>query len=103
MQRSKPNLVALLVAWGAGTIEALLLVRLVARLLAARPDNPAFAVLYGITGPFVTSLVALDYDQSRFGAALEFSTLVLSFCVPLIAYLIWILLTRRNRAASSGV
>ena len=34
-----------------GGAEALLLARLLARLLAARPDHPVFATLYALTAP----------------------------------------------------
>lgn len=93
------------VNWGAilvgaaGVVEALLLARLVARLLAARPDNPSFALLFALTEPLVAPLRALDYDQPPFGAALEFSTLVMATLVPLAAYLAWTLLQRRATAA----
>lgn len=98
------------VNWGqilalvAGALEALLIARLVARLLAARPDSPAFAALYAVTGPLVAPLAALDYDQPPFGAALEFSTLTMATLVPLVAYVAWVLLRRGattpGRAAS---
>lgn len=94
---------AMLLVWCAGALEALLLARLVARLLAARPDNPALMILYGVTGPLVTPLRALDYDQPPFGAALEFSTLALAICVPPLVYLAWVLLGRRNRASAADV
>lgn len=87
----------------AGLAEALLVARLLARLLAARPDNPAIMVLYALTEPLVTPLRALDYDQPPFGAALELSTLLLATCVPVVAYLAWVLLTRRNKAGGAGV
>jgi uncharacterized protein YggT (Ycf19 family) len=96
IHRSGPNLWAIWLVWGAGALEALLLARLLARLLAARPDNPAIILLYGITGPLVTPLRALDYDQPPFGAALELSTLTMAIAVPLAAYLVWVLLTGRN-------
>jgi hypothetical protein len=89
---------ALIVAVAAGTLEGLLLARFVARLLAARPDNPAVALLYGLTGPLVAPLAALDYDQPPFGAALEFSTLLMATLVPIAAYLAWVLLHRATIA-----
>lgn len=100
---ARANLPAILVVWAAGVLEALLLARLVARLLAARPDSPAVTLLYGITGPLVAPLRALDFDQPPFGAALELSTLTLAICVPLVAYLAWVLLTRRNSRPGAGV
>ncbi len=68
-----------------GAIEALLLARLVARILAARPDSPAFTLLYNLTAPLVAPLMWLDLHQPRFGAVLEFSTLVLVGVLALLA------------------
>ena len=59
-----------------GAAAALLAARLVLRLLAARPDNLVFSILYMLTTP-PPFLALLDRDQPRFGATLEFSTLVL--------------------------
>lgn len=91
------NLWAMLLVWAVGAVEALLLARLLARLLAARPSSPAVQLLYAITNPLVTPLRFLDHDQPPFGAALEFSTLALALILPLVAYLLWTLLSRRNR------
>jgi hypothetical protein len=87
------------VALAAGVVEALLLARLVARLLAARPDNPSFVLLDALTAPLVASLAALNYDQPPYGAALEFSTLVMAMIVPVVGYGVWAL---ARRAATSG-
>jgi hypothetical protein len=65
-----------IIAYMLGGIEALLLARLVLRLLAARPDNPIFAALFAVTAP-PPVLGWLDAGQPRFGATLEFSTLAL--------------------------
>ena len=65
-----------IIAYMLGGLIALLLARLVLRLLAARPDNPIFAALLTITAP-PRALAALDAAQPRFGAVLEFSTLAL--------------------------
>lgn len=81
-----------ILALAAGALEGLLLARLVARLLATRPDSPAFAALRWLTEPLVWPLRALDYDQPPFGAALEFSTLSMAIAVPALAYLAWVLL-----------
>ena len=85
---------ALIIALAAGAIETLLLARLVARLLAARPDNPSIQLLYSLTGPLVAPLAALNYAQPPFGAALELATLTMAMLVPLGAYLAWVLLRR---------
>lgn len=89
----------LLIPWIAGVIEALLLARLVARLLAGRPDNPSLELLYAVTAPIVAPLQALNYDQPPFGAALDYATLVLAILVPGCAYLAWRLL---HRPATTG-
>jgi uncharacterized protein YggT (Ycf19 family) len=78
----------------AGVCETLLAARLLARLLAARPDNPAIQVLYTLTNPPVALLRALDSGQPRFGAVLELSTLTLLLLVPLVGYLGWRLALR---------
>jgi hypothetical protein len=106
MQKFRKNLVDYgpMLVLAAGVVEALLLARLVARLLAARPDNPSIQLLYALTGPLAAPLAALNYDQPPYGAALEFGTLVMAIVVPAAAYLAWILLRRaatgRGRQAS---
>ncbi len=80
--------------WLTGALEGLLLARLVARALAARPDNPAFALLYGITDPLVTPLLALQPDLPPFGAALEWPTLVLALVVLVGGFTLWYWLSR---------
>jgi hypothetical protein len=92
----------LITALAAGALEGLLLARLAARLLAARPDNPSLSLLYWLTGPLVSPLAMLDFDQPPFGAALEFSTLTLATIVPLLAYLAWVLLRRGATATGGG-
>ncbi len=79
----------LLIPWLAGIVEALLAARLVARLLAARPDNPAVQILSLLTNPFIAPLSRLDAHQPRFGAVLELSTLTLLLLIPLASYLLW--------------
>ena len=63
-----------MIAYVLGGLTALLLARLVLRLVAARPDNPIFTALFAITAP-LHALAVLDAGQPRFGAVLEFSTL----------------------------
>lgn len=89
MHGSPINRIALAVAWLAGAVEALLIARLVARLLAARPDNPGVALLYQLTAPLVAPLAIIDAGQPPFGASLERATLVLIILIPLGAYLLW--------------
>jgi hypothetical protein len=65
-----------IIAYMLGGITAILLARLVLRLVAARPENPIIAALFASTPP-PRVLAALDAGQPRFGAVLEFSTLAL--------------------------
>jgi len=65
-----------IIAYVLGGLIALLLARLVLRLVAARPDNPIVGAVLAITTP-PHLLAALDAGQPHFGAVLEFSTLAL--------------------------
>jgi uncharacterized protein YggT (Ycf19 family) len=91
-----------LIAWGTGALEALLLARLLARLLAARPDNPAVQALYLLTDPLVFPLRQLDAQQPQFGAVFELSTLALALLVPLIGFVLWRFVTPYHRGATHG-
>ena len=74
-----------------GGLTALLLARLVLRLVAARPDNPVVAALFALTAP-PQALAALDAGQPRFGATLELATLaliLLLLCIGLIVGRVW--------------
>ncbi|MEI7644340.1 MAG: YggT family protein [Chloroflexales bacterium] len=86
--------------WVAGAAEALLLARLLARLLAARPDSPAFAALYCVTWPLIAPLAALDAAQRQFGAVLELSTLAAAVLMPVIVCLLGIWLAPRSAGGS---
>ena len=66
-----------------GGIEALLLARLVLRLLAARPDNPVLGAFFAATRP-PAILAFLDGGQPQFGATLEISTLALILLLLLV-------------------
>jgi hypothetical protein len=79
-----------------GGAAALLIARLVLRLLAARPDNPVFKIFLSITAP-PALLAFLDREQPRFGATLEFSTLALVLILVVIGLLVaWIGTARRK-------
>jgi uncharacterized protein YggT (Ycf19 family) len=79
-----------------GVVEGLLLARLVLRLFAARPDNPAVQALMALTNPLRAPLIVLDAAQPRFGAVLELSTLVLVVLLPALTVLAWRLLRRKG-------
>lgn len=71
-----------LVIYVAGGLEALLIARLVLKLFAARPDNPVVQALFAVTDRLIWPLAILDAGQPKFGAVLEFSTLVLAVVLP---------------------
>jgi uncharacterized protein YggT (Ycf19 family) len=77
-----------------GGLGALLLARLLLSLLAARPDNPVFQALFGLTAPLVAPLRFLDAGQPRFGAVLELSTLALFLLLMVLALVVWGVLGR---------
>jgi hypothetical protein len=83
-----------------GVLEALLLLRLVALLFAARPDNPAIAALLLLTGPLTAPFGSLDRwaGQPRFGARLELATLAALLLIALVALLVQWRSRRRARA-----
>ncbi len=91
-QRPAPLILAGLI----GLCEALLTMRLLARLLAARPDNPAIQALYHWSDPLVWPFkwIGIDDQQPQFGAVLEFSTLMLAILVLVCGYFAWLLLSR---------
>jgi hypothetical protein len=81
-----------------GGVGALLLARLVLRLFAARLDNPFVQALYGVTAPLVAPLAVLDAGQPRFGAVLEYSTLVCILLLLGIGGAVAVAVRRWNRA-----
>lgn len=97
VQRWAGNLPARAIAWLAGGLEVLLLARLLARMIAARPDSPSIALLYQLTAPLIGPLALLDRGQPPFGASLERATLTLLALIPLGAYLLWAWLYRDDR------
>jgi hypothetical protein len=70
-----------------GLVESVLLLRLVALLFAARPDNPWIILIITITTPFSAPFRFLDQwaGQPRFGARLELATLAAMLLVLGIA------------------
>jgi hypothetical protein len=93
---SSPATHSYLVAWGVGIIEGVLALRLLAKLLAARPEHAAIQLLYRVSDPLVAPLWSLDAGQPRFGAVLEYSTLVTALLILAGGYLVWLYGSRRN-------
>jgi len=85
----------LILTYTLGSVEALLLARLLMRLLAARPDNPFVRLLLALTAPPLAPLAFLDAGQPRYGATLELSTLSLALLIGLLGVGVWLLRRRR--------
>ena len=81
-----------------GAVEALLLARLLLRLLAARPDNPFVAAFLWLTAPLSAPFAALDANQPRYGATLELASLALFLLLALGAGM-FVLVRRRSAPA----
>jgi hypothetical protein len=84
LRNKNPMKLRHIIAYLLGGVAALLMARLVLRLLAARPDNPVVAALFAITTP-PGALAILDAGQPRFGATLDFSTLALILVLVAVA------------------
>ena len=87
-----------IVAMLLGAIEALLLVRLLVQLLAARPDNPFMAAYLQVTAPLAAPLAFLDAGQPRYGATLDIATLTLALLLAAFGGGLWLLGRRRRRS-----
>jgi uncharacterized protein (DUF983 family) len=85
-----------------GVIAGLLLTRLVALLFAARPDNPAVALLLAISAPLVAPFGWLDrlVGQPQWGARLELATV--AALATLLIMLIVIAGVRARRTTSKA-
>jgi amino acid transporter len=97
MFAEKTHIIATTIAWVTGLAETLLLLRLMAKLLAARPDNEVIHLLYRMTNPPVHFLGFLDFHQPRFGAILELSTLALLILLLMVGYLLYSLFARLQK------
>ncbi len=89
IQRTYGAYTRILIGWFIGMCEALLLLRLTARLFAARSSNPVIQMLYAVTDPVVRPLHSIDAQQPRFGAVLELSTMATMLSIFLVGYLLW--------------
>ena len=87
-----------------GAIGGLLLVRLVALLFAARPDNPVLALLLALSAPLVAPFTALNRitGQPQFGARLDLAALAALALLLILAFMLHWLRERRNRYSRTG-
>jgi uncharacterized membrane protein len=88
-----------------GLLESLLLLRLVALLFAARPDNPWIVLIISLTAPFTAPFRILDQwaGQPQFGARLELATLAAMVIVLIVAVIWQIRYMRKTDISQSGL
>ncbi len=83
-----------------GVLEALLIIRLVMKLLGANPDAGFSQLIYGITYPFVALFQGVFPNAGGRGSVLELSTLLALIVYALVAWgivrLIYLLAERRT-------
>ena len=86
-----------------GVLEALLIIRLVMKLLGANPDAGFSQLIYGITYPFVALFQGVFPNAGGRGGVLELSTLLALIVYALVAWgivrLIYLLAERRTTSA----
>lgn len=82
----------------------LLLVRFVALLFAARPDNPILGLLLTVTAPLTTPFAALNRltGQPQFGARLDLATLAAITALLAVATVLYWLSLRSHQQRSTG-
>ena len=84
-QRARFRWISGLIALLFGTLETLILARIVLKLLNANPDNGIFKFVYGVTSPFVRPfLTILPAPSFGNGSVLELSSIVAFFAYMLV-------------------
>lgn len=71
-----------------GIIEALILIRILLKLLAANPDAGFSSFMYGITEPFVAFFEGVFPTPASRGSVLELSSVLAIIVYALLAYII---------------
>lgn len=81
-----------------GILEALLALRVGLKLIAANPDSPIAAFVYGFTSLFLRPFAGLTGTPSAGGMVLEVSTVIAMVVYALIAWglerIIWVIFYR---------
>jgi uncharacterized protein YggT (Ycf19 family) len=81
-----------------GTLEALLALRIVLKLMAANPSNAFAAWLYSFTDIFLSPFVGLTASPAAGGMVLEFSSMIAMLVYGLIGWgierLVWVIFYR---------
>jgi uncharacterized protein YggT (Ycf19 family) len=90
-----------------GILEALIALRIVFKLIAANPNSPITALIYGITDLFLIPFAGLTATPSAGGMVLEISSLIAMVVYALIAWaigrLVWVLFYRPRGVAVEEV
>jgi len=85
-----------------GILEALIALRFVLKLIAANPDSPIAALIYGFTDLFLLPFKGLTATPAAGGMVLELSSLIALVIYALIAWaverLIWVIFYRPQGA-----
>ena len=88
-----------------GILEVLLVLRFALKLIAANPDSPIAAAIYGFTGLFLFPFAGLTATPAVGGMVLEISTLIAMAVYALIAYaverVVWLIFYRPKEALVS--
>ncbi len=88
-----------------GIIEALLVIRLVLRVLGANPAAGFAQFVYGVTAPFLAPFVGLFGSPQAGGSVLEIHTIVALVVYALVAWLLarlaWLLLGETRSAMAT--
>jgi hypothetical protein len=71
-----------------GTLEALIAIRVVLKLLAANPQAGFTSFMYDLTAPFIAPFNGIFATPQSNGSVLEFSSLLAIVVYALLAYLI---------------
>ncbi|OGN74869.1 MAG: hypothetical protein A2X25_15385 [Chloroflexi bacterium GWB2_49_20] len=81
-----------------GILEVLLALRFALKLIAANPDSPIAAFIYGFTALFLLPFAGLTAEPSAGGMVLEIATLIAMAVYALIAWaierVVWLIFYR---------
>jgi uncharacterized protein YggT (Ycf19 family) len=94
-RRDQLERVAGLIWLATGALEVLIGLRIFLKLIAANPQTPFAAIIYGVTAPFLYPFFGLTITPSIGGSVLEISSIIAMIIYALFAYgivrLVWIL------------
>lgn len=86
-----------------GLLEALIMFRVMLKLIAANPDNPFAQLVYNLSNLFVFPFMGLTAAPAAGGAVLELSSLIAMLVYALLAWaverIVWVIFYRPREAA----